>query len=98
MAITTTYSHAAPYIREAIMRATYSKLNQTTQRERARMEGKMFGLVSALKILLASPEGENSEIGYPEWHGTGETAILTELTRYVGGEHEMVALGFKAAA
>ncbi len=94
MGLTVTYSSAAPYIREAIIRATYSKINESTQRERARKEGTMYGLVSALKILLASPEGENSEVGYPEWHGTGETAILTELERYLGGAHEMQALGF----
>ena len=70
------------------MRATYNKLNQRTQRERARCSGEMHAYISALKILLSSPEGKDSEVGYPEFHSGSETAVLIEIERFVGGRHE----------
>jgi|tagenome__1003787_1003787.scaffolds.fasta_scaffold20953080_3 hypothetical protein len=96
MSIKVTYSSAAGYIREALMRATSSKLNQTTQRERARASGEMTGLTKALTILLNSPEGKDSEAGYPDYHGVDESRVLTEIERYLGGRDEMVKLGFYA--
>lgn len=97
MGIKVAYSSAAGYIREAIMRAASGKLNQTTQRERARATGEMYGLVKALDILLRSPEGKDSEVGYPDYHGTDESKVLTEIERYVGGRDRMIDLGFYKA-
>jgi hypothetical protein len=94
--IKVTYSSAAPYIREALMRAASRKLSQRTQREQARASGEMQGLVSALKILLASNDGKDSEVGYPDYHGVNEGRVLAEIERFVGGAHEMIELGFKA--
>jgi hypothetical protein len=94
--LTVTYSSAAPYIREALMRAVSVKLAAKTQRDRARHVGEMQGLVSALKILLRSPEGKDSEVGYPDYHGANEGRVLAEIERFVGGAHEMIELGFKA--
>jgi hypothetical protein len=96
MPIKVTYSSAAGYIREAAMRAAYSKLNQPTQRERARASGAMHAYISALDILLRSPEGQDSEVGYPDYHGVDENRVLTEIERFVGGRHRMVELGFYA--
>jgi hypothetical protein len=95
--LTVAYSSAAPYIREALMRAASIKLAAKTQRDRARNVGEMQGLVSALKILLRSPEGKDSEVGYPDYHGVNEGLVLTEIERFVGGEGEMIELGFRAA-
>jgi len=96
--IKVTYSSAAGYIRERAMQAAYSKLNQTTQRERARKTGEMHAYVTALEILLASPEGKGSEPGYPDWHGgSSESRVLDEIERFVGGRERMVELGFYPA-
>ena len=96
MGIKVTYSSAAGYIREAAMRAASRKLNQTTQRERARMSGEMHAYVSSLNILLRSPEGKDSEIGYPDYHGVDESRVLAEIERFVGGRGRMIELGFYA--
>jgi hypothetical protein len=90
--ITTTYSHAAPYIREQLLNAASLKLSQSTQRERRFYMGMMQGLVHALKILMSSPEGQDSPKGYPEFHGA--RGAYAEVERFVGGEHEMRELGF----
>jgi len=80
------------------MQAAYSKLNQGTQRERARKSGEMHAYISALEILLRSPEGKGSEPGYPEWHGgSSEAKILEEIQRFVGSRDRMVELGFYPA-
>ena len=94
--IKVTYSSAAGYIRERAMQAAYSKLNQHTQRERARKSGELHAYITALEILLHSPEGQDSEAGYPDYHGTGETAVLIEIERFVGGRDRMIELGFYA--
>lgn len=96
--LTTTYSSAAPYIREALMRTTSTKLSAKTQRDRIKYAGGMHAFVSALKILLHSPEGKDSPIGYPDYHGSNESKVLAEIERFVGGEGEMIALGFKEAS
>ena len=57
-----TYSSAAGFIRERAMQAAYSKLNQGTQRERARKAGEMHAYVSALEILLRSPEARAASL------------------------------------
>lgn len=94
MGIQVEYSHAAPYIREALMRAADGKLSQTTQRERARKDGEMLGLTKALNIMMRSNDTKDSEVGYPDYHGVNESKVLAEIERYVGGRHEMVKLGF----
>ena len=94
--LTVTYSSAAPYIREALLNAAGLKLHARTQRDRKEYVGEMMGLVRALKILLASPEGQESPVGFPEFHGAH--GAYEEVERFVGGEHEMIALGFKEAS
>jgi hypothetical protein len=95
MPIKVTYSSATGYIRERAMQAAYSKLNQSTQRERARKSGEMQAYITALEIVLKSPEGQDSEPGYPEWHGgSSERRVLDEIERFVGGPERMVELGF----
>jgi hypothetical protein len=80
------------------MRTTYTKLNAKTLRDKAKYTGGMHAFVSALKILLRSPEGKDSPIGYPDYHGINESKVLAEIERFVGGEDEMIALGFKEAS
>ena len=90
--VTTTYSHAAPYIRHSILNTASLKLGAQRERDKSRLSGEMFGYIAALKILLASPEGADSPVGYPEFRGRPEA--VAEVTRFVGGEHEMQVLGF----
>jgi hypothetical protein len=97
-AITTTYSSAAPYIRESIMRAASGRINAKTQKRRREYTGELFGLVHALKILLRSPEGVDSPAGYPEFYGGNEQLVLADIERFVGGPKQMLELGFVATA
>ena len=92
-----TYSSAAGYIREQVMLATSSKLNASTQKDRKYYVGMMHGYVSALNILLRSPEGKDSEVGFPDYHGTDKSRVLAEVERFVGGPDRMIELGFYPA-
>ena len=92
--LSTTYSHAAPYIRLQVLNAARQKLNAKTIRKQRECSGQMFGMIQSLDILLSSPEGKDSPIGYPDYHGGNEKAVLAEVERYVGGEHRMRDLGF----
>lgn len=90
--LTTTYSHAAPYIREKLLSAASLKLSARTQRDQRFYMGEMQGLVHALTIFLSSPDGLGSPTGFPEFHGA--SGAYEEVERFVGGEHEMRELGF----
>ena len=92
--LTTTYSHAAPYIRLQILNAVNTKMNAKTQRKQREYTGQMFGLTMALDILMHSPEGEDSPAGYPDYHGGNEKATLKEIERFLGGPERMFELGF----
>jgi hypothetical protein len=96
--MTAVYSHAAPYIREQILNATSRRLSATTQKSKREHTGEMTGLIKALKILLASPEGTDSPIGFPKFTAGNFTTTFAEVERFVGGTHEMVALGFTEGA
>lgn len=93
--LTTSYSHAAPYIRIAILESAAGRLNAHTQRKQREYVGEMFGLTHALKILLSSPEGADSPTGYPPFHGINERRVLELVEEFVGGSAQMRALGFR---
>jgi hypothetical protein len=96
--MTAHYEHAAPFIREQILNAGSRKLHATTQKARREHVGEMTGLIKALKILLSSPEGEDSPIGFPKFTAGNFGETFAEIERFVGGAQEMVALGFTPAA
>ena len=88
----TRYSHAAPFIRQAILQSADLKLAARTQLKQREYSGQMFGLVRALEILLNAPEGASSPAGYPEFNGT--PAALKEVERFLGGRHRLIDFGF----
>lgn len=92
--LTTTYSHAAPYIRDAILSAAQSKLTATTQRSQREYLGQMFGLTRALDILLNSPEGKDSPEGQPTYRGIDPSGVWAEVERFLGGADRMAVYGF----
>lgn len=92
--LATTYSHAAPYIRLRVLNAASLKLSAKTQRNQRQYSGQMFGLINALDILLNSPEGKDSPVGYADYNEYNKKAVLAEVERYVGGEDRMRELGF----
>jgi hypothetical protein len=57
--IKVTYSHAAPYIRQAAAYAASRAIGSETKRDANRAWSEVDGLVAALSILLKSPEGKN---------------------------------------
>lgn len=88
-----TYSHAAPYIREAILNTMSLKLSANTKRDQYAYGFQLHGLIQALEILLASPEGKNSPTGQPDFWG--HRGAYAEAERYVGGRERMLKLGFE---
>lgn len=80
------YSHAAPYIRNRAAYAADSMANATTLRKKAEHRGQLFGLVSALEILMSSPEGKDSEAGIADVD-TLPFGAVTKLREFLGGAH-----------
>jgi hypothetical protein len=58
-----TYSHAEPYLRERALRAACGVADARTQRDRREKIGQLYAYVTSLRILLASPEGQQSPPG-----------------------------------
>jgi hypothetical protein len=56
MALTVTYSHAAPYIRQALCHAAEHAENARTQRDRRAKIAEVRGLALALGIMAASDD------------------------------------------
>jgi hypothetical protein len=61
--ITVSYEAAAPFIRRQAAYAITNRNGSRTQKERAAFGGELNGLVSALRILMNSPEGKDQPGG-----------------------------------
>jgi hypothetical protein len=92
--MTTTYTHAAPYIREQALNAAARRLTATTQKSKREHTGELMGLIKALKIMAASEDCQDMPIGFAEFTAGPFTEVFAEVERFVGGAHEMQALGF----
>lgn len=56
----TSYSHAAPFIRQQAVYAAAAVASSRTIRNRKEASGRLDGVMAALEILLESPEGKGS--------------------------------------
>ena len=97
MPIKVTYSSAAWLHPRGADASDHSKLNQGTQRERARKSGEMHAYISALKILmsLTRRQGQRGSVSGIAWRSS-KSKVLAEIERFVGSRHEMIELGFYA--
>ncbi len=87
-------SHAAPFIRDQILTHAGLKLSARTQKDQRYHVGVMFGLTSALQIMMRSDDTKDLAIpGRPKFHG--DPKAITEVKRYLGSEEEWVRLGFE---
>lgn len=92
------YTHAAPYIREQVLNACANKLSAKTQKKRAHYDGEMYGLIKALKIMSQSDDCQDMPVGFAKFTAGKFETVFAEVERYVGGAHEMQALGFTEGA
>lgn len=58
MPVSKTYSHAAPYIREALVRAIHKGTTFTLKRDRVQGMSQAYGLALALQIMARSEDQE----------------------------------------
>jgi hypothetical protein len=93
MPLKVTYSHAAPFIRQQVLAHADLKLSASTQRERRYEVGVMYGLTSALQIMMQAEDTKELVVpGRPKFRGSKRA--IDEVKRYLGGEQEWAKLGF----
>jgi hypothetical protein len=95
MGITKTYSHAAPFIRESLVRAVHSANAARTQRDRAKYFAEAFAYGQTLNIMRLSSDQAPAPGIHRLWAIAPGTVALEEARAFLGGSADDI-LGTQA--